>query len=36
MFKVHAIADREVQAIIAKLVANRSISDNEGAISYHF
>lgn len=36
MFKAHAIADREVQAIIAKLLANRSISDNEGAISYHF
>jgi hypothetical protein len=36
MFKAHAIADREVEAIIAKLVANRSISVNEDAISYNF
>ncbi|MCY1270418.1 hypothetical protein D9M68_206960 [compost metagenome] len=36
MFKVHAIAEREVESIIAKLIANRSISDAEGAITYHF
>lgn len=36
MFKAHAIAEREVESIIAKLIANRSISDAEGAITYHF
>lgn len=36
MFKAHAIAEREVENIIAKLIANRSISDAEGAITYHF
>ncbi|WP_420996546.1 PIN domain-containing protein [Cupriavidus sp. 30B13] len=36
MFKVHAIAEREVESIIAKLIANRSISDAEGEITYHF
>lgn len=36
MFKAHAIAEREVELIIAKLIANRSISDAEGAITYHF
>jgi len=36
MFKAHAIAECEVESIIAKLIANRSISDAEGAITYHF
>lgn len=36
MFKLHAVAEREVEAIIAKLIANRSISDAKGAITYHF
>ncbi|MBP0631330.1 PIN domain-containing protein [Cupriavidus sp. AcVe19-1a] len=36
MFKAHAIAEREVESIIARLIANRSISDAEGAITYHF
>lgn len=36
MFKAHAIAEREVESIIAKLIANHSISDAEGAIIYHF
>lgn len=36
MFKAHAIAEREVESIIGKLIANRSISDAGGAITYHF
>ncbi|EON18310.1 hypothetical protein C265_19314 [Cupriavidus sp. GA3-3] len=36
MFKAHAIAEREVESIITKLIANRAISDAEGAITYHF
>ncbi|WP_240745905.1 PIN domain-containing protein [Cupriavidus oxalaticus] len=36
MFKAHDLAEREVEAIIAKLLANRSITENQGAISYNF
>ena len=35
MFKAHALAEHEVESI-TKLIANRSISDAEGAITSHF
>ncbi|WP_237718207.1 PIN domain-containing protein [Cupriavidus sp. BIS7] len=36
MFKAHELAESEVETIIAKLLANRSISESDGVISYNF